>query len=38
MGTTAQGLLNAEIAYYDEHFEELLLTHPNRFVLIPAIG
>lgn len=27
-------LLKTEIAYYDQHYEELLLGHPNRFVLI----
>ena len=34
MATSAGGLLKAEIAYYDEHITELLLTYPNRFVLI----
>ena len=34
MTTSAEGLLKAEIAYYDEYAEELLLKHPNRFVLI----
>ena len=34
MATSAQGLLKAEIAYYDEHARELLLEFPNRFVLI----
>ena len=34
MATSAQGLLKAEIAYYDEHAKELLLKYPNRFVLI----
>ena len=34
MTASAEGLLKAEIAYYDEHAEELLLTYPNRFVLI----
>ena len=34
MATSAEGLLKAEIAYYDEHITELLLTYPNRFVLI----
>ena len=34
MEPSAQGLLKTEIAYYDEHAEELLLTYPNRFVLI----
>ena len=34
MATSAQGLLKAEIAYYDQHAKELLLTYPNRFVLI----
>ena len=34
MTASAEGLLKAEIAYYDEHLEELLLKYPNRFVLI----
>ena len=34
MTASAESLLKAEIAYYDEHLEELLLTYPNRFVLI----
>ena len=34
MAISAQSLLKDEIAYYDEHAEELLLTFPNRFVLI----
>ena len=34
MATSAQGMLDTEIAYYDEHAEELLLTYPNRYVLI----
>ena len=34
MATSAQGLLKAEIAYYDKHARELLLEFPNRFVLI----
>ena len=34
MATSAEGLLKAEMAYYDEHATELLLTYPNRFVLI----
>ena len=34
MTDSAQGLLKAEIAYYDEHAKELLLKYPNRFVLI----
>ena len=34
MAASAEGLLKAEISYYDEHTEELLLTYPNRFVLI----
>lgn len=34
MAINAQGFLKAEIAYYDEHAKELLLTYPNRFVLI----
>ena len=34
MATSAQGLLKTETAYYDEHAEELLLTYPNRYLLI----
>ena len=34
MATSTQGMLDTEIAYYDEHAEELLLTYPNRYVLI----
>ena len=34
MTDSAQSLLKAEIAYYDEHSKELLLKYPNRFVLI----
>ena len=34
MATSAEGMLKAEIAYYDEHTTELLLKYANRFVLI----
>lgn len=34
MAAGTQELLKAEIAYYDQHAEKLLLTYPNRFVLI----
>ena len=34
MATSTRGMLDTEIAYYDEHAEELLLTYPNRYVLI----
>ena len=34
MAANETGLLAAETAYYDEHAEELLLTYPNRFLLI----
>ena len=34
MSTAEGALLAVETAYFDEHFEELLLAHPNRFLLI----
>ena len=34
MAANETGLLAVETAYYDEHTEQLLLTHPNRFLLI----
>lgn len=34
MAATDAGLLAVETAYYDEHARDLLLTYPNRFLLI----
>ena len=34
MAANDTGLLAVETAYYDEHAEQLLLTYPNRFLLI----
>ena len=34
MATTEAGLLAVETAYYDDHAQELLLSYPNRFLLI----
>lgn len=34
MAASETGLLAVETAYYDEHAKELLLAHPNRFLLI----
>ncbi len=34
MAANETGLLAVETAYYDEHAEQLLLTYPNRFLLI----
>ena len=34
MAANETGPLAAETAYYDEHAKELLLTYPNRFLLV----
>ena len=34
MAANQTGLLAVETAYYDEHAQDLLLTYPNRFLLI----
>ena len=34
MAASETGLLAVETAYYDEHAQDLLLTYPNRFLLI----